>query len=456
MLKKTAIALAALLTLTPALQTAYTSEVNIHPSLILGEDVQVVTHTNYTDFEHYANNYGDALFDENSLFTGVRQTDYDFRGVWVTTVINLDFPSRAGLSNDEIKAEIRTIVERSAAIGLNAIILQVRPEGDAIYPSDIFPWSRYITGTQGQAPADGFDPLGYFLYRTHEAGLELHAWINPYRVTHATTRITNVNELATNNPARLNPHLVREWGNRLYLDPGFPESRQLILDGITELLARYDLDGIHFDDYFYPRQDFDDAVSFARYGAGRSLQDFRRDNVNLLVYEVHSLIQSIDPNIRFGISPTGIWANYPDHPQGSATRGFQHLTELSADSLYWVYRGWIDYIIPQLYWHRGFAVADYNVLLPWWEAVARESGVALHIGHAAWREHDGHEHWHRGEILEQLRLNHASDVVQGSVFFRFNHIRGYVGDDIAYFYRYHATQLPADEWVASRSSLDEG
>lgn len=449
MLKKTTLALLALLLLTPAAQTTSTQESHLALLSFAQEPTQMVAREE--SYNHEIGSNETALFDENGSFIGVRQTDHDFRGVWVTTVINLDFPSEPGLSNETIQAEIRGIVDRSAAIGLNAIILQVRPEGDAIYPSDIFPWSRYLTGTQGQAPADGFDPLGYFLTRAHQAGLELHAWVNPYRVTHATSGITDVNALATNNPARLNPHLVREWGGRLYLDPGFPESRQLILDGISELLANYNLDGIHFDDYFYPRQDFDDQLSFARYGAGRSLADFRRDNVNLLVYDVHNLLRSIDPNIRFGISPTGIWANYPDHPLGSDTRGFQHLTELAADSVYWVYRGWIDYLIPQLYWHRGFAIADYQVLLPWWEAVTRDSGVALHIGHAAWREQDSHDHWYPGEILAQLQLNRASDVVTGSVFFRFNHIRGRVGDDIGYFYRYHAPALPVDAWVSRES-----
>ena len=383
---------------------------------------------------------------ESLLFEGHRQTDEDFRGVWVTTVINLDFPSRAGLSNEAIQAEIRYIVNRSAEIGLNAIILQVRPEGDAIYPSDIFPWSRYLTGEQGQAPADGFDPLAYFLYRTHEAGLELHAWINPYRVTHSTTGITDVNGLAANNPARLNPQWVVRQGNALYLDPGFPQARQLILDGIEELLDRYDLDGIHFDDYFYPRRDFDDSVSFARYGAGRELTQWRLDNVNLLIYEVHQLIQAINPEVRFGVSPTGIWANDVDHPEGSATRGFQHLVELSADSVYWVQNGWVNYIIPQLYWHIGFDIADYAVLLHWWGNVVEGTDVALHIGHGAWREHEGQPNFPRGEMIRQLELNEASEVVRGSVFFRFNHLREQVGDDIQAFYAHPDRQLRPDEW----------
>ena len=184
--------------------------------------------------------------------------DREFRGVWVSTVINLDFPSRPGLSNAEMKREIEYIVEHSRSLGLNAIILQVRPAGDAIYKSALFPWSKYLTGEQGLPPADGFDPLAYWIQQAHSHGMELHAWINPFRVTHPTSRILDVNLLHPANPARQRPHLVVTHGNALYFDPGFPESRQLIIDGVIELLRNYKLDGIHFDDYFYPARNFDD------------------------------------------------------------------------------------------------------------------------------------------------------------------------------------------------------
>ncbi|MCL1996698.1 MAG: family 10 glycosylhydrolase [Defluviitaleaceae bacterium] len=394
------------------------------------------------------------IYEESApaIFEGFRATDEDFRGVWVTTVINLDFPTTPALSNEEIRREINYIVDTSAAMGLNAIILQVRPAGDAIYPSNIFPWSKYLTGEQGLAPADGFDPLAYWLYRTHGAGMELHAWINPYRVTHTTSNIRDVNLLYPTSPARLNPHLVvpfaRGSNYALYLDPGFPESRQIIIDGIIELLTNYDLDGIHFDDYFYPGRYFNDSVSFAMHGYGMSHREWRLNNVNTLIYEVRQTINYINPNVRFGISPTGIWANDNIEPRGSATRGYQHYIELAADSLHWIREGWVDYIIPQIYWHIGFEIADYYTLLRWWENALYGSDVALHIGHAAWREYEGHMGWRPpGELLRQLQLNYQSDIVRGSVFFRWWHLRDHVADTL---YNWYAERpLPENEWLTS-------
>jgi len=364
----------------------------------------------------------------------------EFRGVWVTTVINLDFPSQPGLTNAEIKREIDYIVEHSRALGLNAIVLQVRPAGDAIYPSAIFPWSKYITGEQGLPPADGFDPLAYWLEQSHANGLELHAWINPYRVTHGTSRILDVNLLYPTNPARLRRDLVVPHGNALYLDPGFPASRQLIIDGVVELLQNYDLDGIHMDDYFYPARDFDDSASFAIYGMGMDRTQWRINNVNSLIYELQEAINEINPNVRFGISPTGIWANRETHPLGSETRGYQHYIELSADSRRWVQEGWIDYIVPQIYWHIGFDIADYATLLRWWEDLVRGTDVDLYIGHAAWREHEGQNHFN-GEILRQLQMNETSDVVTGSIFFRWANLRGTVGETVRNWYAARPQEL---------------
>ena len=366
----------------------------------------------------------------------VDAVDREFRGVWVTTVINLDFPSRPGLSNAEIMREIDTIVSHTSSLGLNAIILQVRPAGDAIYPSAIFPWSKYLTGEQGLPPTDGFDPLAYWIEQSHAHGIELHAWINPYRVTHSTSRIIDVNLLHPTNPARLRPDLVvpHPVNTALYLDPGFPDAQQLIIDGVVELLRNYPtLDGIHFDDYFYPHRDFDDSRSFALHGAGRDRHQWRVDNVNSMIYGVRQAINEINPNVRFGISPTGIWANRNSHPQGSDTRGFQHYLDISADSLHWIREGWIDYIIPQLYWHIGFDIADYAILLRWWENQVRGTDVGLHIGHAAWREFEGQANFD-GEILRQLQMNEGSDVVSGSVFFRWSNLHGSVGETVRNWY----------------------
>ena len=383
-------------------------------------------------------------------------TTQEFRGVWVTTVINLDFPSRPGLSNAEIKREIDYIVNHSRSLGLNAIILQVRPAGDAIYPSALFPWSKYLTGQQGLAPADGFDPLAYWLERTHAAGMELHAWINPYRVTHSTSRITDVNLLHPSNPARLRPDLVVQHpvNTALYLDPGFPDAQQLIIDGVIELLRNYPtLNGIHFDDYFYPHRDFNDSASFALYGAGfANRHEWRVHNVNQMVYGVRQAINEINPNVRFGISPTGIWANQGSHPLGSQTRGFQHYLYISADSRRWVQEGWIDYIIPQIYWHIGFDIADYEILLAWWEDLVRGTDVGLHIGHAAWREHEGQANF-GGEMQRQLEMNAQSDVVTGSVFFRWAHLRGPVGDTVSEWYGGRPQQIVREDLQRTRTPV---
>jgi len=363
------------------------------------------------------------------------QARQEMRGVWVTTVINLDFPTRRDLSNAQIKREIDYIIEHSRSIGLNAIFLQVRPAGDAIYPSAIFPWSKYITGEQGRAPADGFDPLAYWIQQAHANGLELHAWINPYRVTHTTSNITDVNELHPTNPARLRPDLVFRHLNRpaLYLDPGFPESRQLIIDGVAEILRNYPtINGIHFDDYFYPSH-FDDSVSFAMYGQGMEINEWRRNNVNLMIQGVQQTVQELAPHARFGISPTGIWQNRGSTPLGSDTRGNEHFRAYHADSIRWIQEGWIDYIIPQIYWHIGFDIACYEILLNWWADAVRGTDVDLYIGHAAWREQEGQANF-SGEMLRQLQMNTGFDNVAGSVFFRWTNLDGPLGDSIRNWY----------------------
>ena len=366
----------------------------------------------------------------------------EFRAVWVTTVINLDFPSRTGLSNQELKNEIDSIVNHTRSLGLNAIILQVRPEGDAIYNSNIFPWSRYLSGTQGVAPAYGFDPLEYWIQQAHAAGLELHAWINPYRVTHTTTRITDVNLLHPTNPARINPSRAIAYQGALFLDPGLPENNQLVIDGIIEIIENYNVDGIHLDDYFYPGINFPDNATFARFGAGRSREDWRRDNVNELVKGIQQAIRETRPEVRFGISPFAIWQNDTSDPRGSATRGNESYRTMFADTRRWVKEGWLDYINPQIYWYKGFEIADYRVLLSWWADVVRGTDVDLYIGLAAYREDFGRPNW-EGEIIRQLTLNDTlyPDVIRGNVFFRHSNLLGSVGDQIRRHYANRTTHV---------------
>jgi len=363
------------------------------------------------------------------------------RGLWVTTVINLDWPSRPGLSNAQMMAEADVILDRAAEIGINAIFLQVRPAGDAIYNSVIYPWSKYITGTQGQAPAGGWSPLRHWIDGAHSRGMELHAWINPYRVTHAVSNITDVNRLSPDNPARRNPTWARVHGRALYLDPGLPEVRRLIIDGVVELITNYNVDGIHFDDYFYPGRDFNDAITFATFGRGwNSIHNWRREQVNILVRDTQQAIRDARPEVRFGISPFAIWQNRTDNqPLGSNTRGFESFHQIYSDSRRWVQEGWVDYIVPQIYWRMGFEIADFVTVLHWWRDVVDGTDVNLYIGMAAWRDARNDPYWN-GEMLRQLRYSSRYADVDGHLFFRSAYMMGRVGDNIRYFYRGMSTR----------------
>jgi len=369
----------------------------------------------------------------------------DFRAVWVTTVFNLDFPSRQNLYADALKWEINNIVERTAELGLNAIIFQVRPTGDAFYESDIFPWSHWLSGVQGQG-IPGFDPLGYFIEAAHARDIELHAWLNPYRIIHTATNSSDPDTLAPNNPVRLRPELAVGWTSSdgrqgLFLDPGLPEARQLIIDGIEEIIRKYNVDGIHFDDYFYPGSDFDDAASFERYGNGMSLEDWRRENVNTLIRDIQSTVrelnEELDRDVRWGISPTAIWKNQSTNPLGKpGTGGQESFHALYADTRLWVTQELVDYINPQIYWYKGFAIADFVSVFDWWVDLCRNHNVDLYIGHAAWREDENHQppNW-EGEIIRQLQTVADSDYADGSVFFRMQSLWGDLGNRIRDFYR---------------------
>ena len=245
-----------------------------------------------------------------------------FRAVWVSTVYRLDYPSKATTDPAVLKADADKILQTCADMGMTAVILQVRPSADALYPSSYYPWSADLTGRQGQAPADGFDPLAYWVEKAHEMGLELHAWINPFRVTKGGQ--SEYDSLTADHPAKVHPDWVVEYDGKYYFDPGLPEVREYIIQSAEELARNYDIDGIHMDDYFYPGANFDDADTYAQYGSGFSnIGDWRRDNVNKLVQELDAAIHKADPDCSFGISPFGIWANASSMAGGSNTNGSQ-------------------------------------------------------------------------------------------------------------------------------------
>ncbi|MFE7598874.1 glycoside hydrolase family 10 protein [Streptomyces sp. NPDC057494] len=312
----------------------------------------------------------------------------EFRGMWLATVANRDWPSRAGLTAEQQRAELLGHLDTAVERRLNTVVLQVRPTADALWPSPYEPWAQYLTGTQGRDP--GWDPLGTAVEEAHARGLELHAWFNPYRVANHT----DPGRLVAGHPARLHPEWVLPYGGKLYYNPGLPEVRAFVQDAMLDAVRRYDLDAVHWDDYFYPYpvagQVFADDEAYARYGGDfPDKASWRRNNTDLLVSEMSARIRETGKRTAFGISPFGVWRNVGTDPEGSDTRaGVQTYDDLHADTRKWIREGWIDYVVPQLYWNIGLPAADYAKLLPWWDAVVRDTGVGLYIGEALYKAGD--------------------------------------------------------------------
>lgn len=286
----------------------------------------------------------------------------EFRGAWIQAV-NGQFQ---GMSPQKMQETLISQLNILQEAGINAIIFQIRPEADALYASKYEPWSRFLTGVQGKAPNPYWDPLQFMIDECHKRNMELHAWINPYR---AKTKGTA--SIAGNHPTKLYPDRFIEYDGQLYFDPGFPENRAYICRIVKDILERYDVDAIHMDDYFYPYpspgKTIRDDVSFAQYGTGyANREDWRRNNVNQLIKEMHETIRATKPWVKFGISPFGIYRNQKNDPNGSQTNGLQNYDDLYADILLWVNNGWVDYNIPQVYWEIGHPAADYQELVKWW------------------------------------------------------------------------------------------
>lgn len=355
---------------------------------------------------------------------GTPSASGEMRGVWVSSVYNLDYPSSPTTDSDKLKAEADEILDNCVKWGLNAVFLQVRPSGDALYKSDLFPWSKYLTGSVGTAPQNGFDPLEYWVEAAHKRGLELHAWINPYRITRS--KDTEWNSLPSTHPAKMNPDWVVKYSDgNYYFNPGIPEVRDLVTRGAVEIVQNYDVDGLHMDDYFYPGTDFNDAATYQKYGSSFSnIADFRRDSVNQLVAQLDTAVHNIDPDIQFGISPSGIWANKSTDPRGSNTNGSEHYVSSYADSLYWIENGLVDYIIPQIYWEIGHKLADFATLADWWNDAVAGSDVHLYIGMGAYRCADNPTGvWTTTDpLFDSLAYLENKDNVGGCVFFRYGSI----------------------------------
>jgi len=344
---------------------------------------------------------------------------YEFRGAWVATVNNIDWPSKPGLSADLQKQEALDLLDRLHQDGINAVIFQVRPAADAFYPSTLEPWSRYLTGVPGKSP--GYDPLAFWIDECHKRNMEFHAWLNPYRVAQ------HVNEpLASSHVAFQHPEWIVKYGGKLYFNPGIPEVRVFISQVVREMVSRYDLDAIHFDDYFYPYpvagEAFPDLLTYYQYPYGyapNQLNDWRRNNVDMTIQLLSQTIKSIKPWVKFGISPFGVWRNKTDDVRGSMTMaGTTNYDHLYADILKWQQNGWIDYVLPQLYWQIGHPAVDFDLLCHWWSN--NRFNRSLYIGQALYKSdiRSNVPEWRQASQLpRQIRLLRQIPGIEGSAFF---------------------------------------
>lgn len=331
----------------------------------------------------------------------------EFRGAWIASVTNLDWPTSRNLSVAEQKSSLITMLDELKASGINAVVFQVRPECDALYNSSYEPWSYWLTGEQGTAPNPYYDPLEFAVEECHKRGIELHAWFNPYRAE----KTIGSYPLSDKHPVKAHPEWVFTRGDMKMLDPGLPEVRQHILNVIMEVVNNYDVDGIHMDDYFYPYAGMgdEDAATYAKYPRGFSnVADWRRDNVNILLKEIYQNVQSSKPYVKFGMSPFGIWKN--GVPTGIT--GMDAYSQIYCDPITWLHQGSIDYLTPQLYWKIG-GPQDYNKLLNWWADSAAANNRHLYPGEIL----DVNK-FTSAQLPQQIILNRKNSKVQGNVWFR--------------------------------------
>jgi uncharacterized lipoprotein YddW (UPF0748 family) len=354
----------------------------------------------------------------SSQISGQDAPKYEMRAAWVATVNNLDFPSSKNLTTEAQRIEFIRILDQTRAMGINAVVVQIRSNGDALYFSASEPWAEQLTGLQGRAPTPFYDPLVFMVEEAHKRGLEFHAWFNPYRA------VPNVNTavLAANHVATLHPEWLLSYGNLRVLNPGLEPVRDYLTRVILEVVQRYDIDGVHFDDYFYPYPQtglvLDDASTFAANNRGiLDRGDWRRDNINLLIKQVSDSIVRAKPWVKFGISPFGIWQNRTSaQPLGSETRGLQSYSDIFADSRKWAEQGWVDYLTPQLYWNIGLSVANYELLVPWW--AQNSFNRHLYIGQGVYKIGTDAA-WNAAQMPTQLNLNRSNPfTVRGSFFYR--------------------------------------
>lgn len=363
---------------------------------------------------------------ENFSSMSIINPDSEVRGVWIASVYNIDYPSSNNLTADELRAELDAILATCEKNKLNTIFFQVRPACDALYKSEIFPVSQYIS-QDGTLP---FDPLAYLVTKAHSMNIYVHAWVNPLRVTVSGN---DLSALPDNSPAKQNPDWTVSYADgRLYFNAGLAEVRQLIADGVTEIVENYDVDGVVFDDYFYPYPvtgengaiaEFDDAEEYENYGGMfDNIADWRRDNINQLIRLCHNAVHKADPECVFGVAPSGVWQNNNGTNGGSDTRGFEAYNSLYCDAVAWIEDNSIDYISPQIYWDFATSATPYDVVLRWWNAALDGSDIKLYVSHASYKYEDGNWTSPQGQLTEQVEFARSERSYRGSIFYGYDEI----------------------------------
>lgn len=357
-----------------------------------------------------------------SLFFVPTRAEIAFRGAWIATVANIDWPTAEAVGDTEKQqAEMIWLLDSLEAIGINAIIFQVRPTADALYYSELEPTSHWLTGKQGGTLT--WDPLEWTIQQAHQRNMEVHVWLNPYRVNLAKT---DTSEICADHIWRKHPEWFWEYNKQWYFDPGLDVTREWICTVVQDIVTRYDIQAIHMDDYFYPYpsggKPIPDTKTFAKYPRGfTDIAEWRRNNVNLAIQDIHRTIRDCKKNVQFGISPFGVWRNASVDPTGSATTaGITNYDDLYADIRLWIREGWIDYVLPQLYWEIGKKAADYQVLVHWWANEVRGTNCKLYIGMAPYRLENASPKtpWGQGnEISRQMQLNRTIPEITGECFY---------------------------------------
>ena len=381
----------------------------------------------------------------------VAQPKYEFRAAWIATVDNIDWPSKGNYNSDSQKAEYKKLLDMHVQNGMNAVIVQIRPATDAFYPSPYEPWSEWLTGKQGRPPVPYYDPLQFMIEEAHKRGLEFHAWCNPYR---AELQIGK-SSISPTHITKVHPEWFVAYGGKRYFDPGSKEAQEFVVNVIRDIVSRYDVDALHFDDYFYPYriagQEFPDDKTYAEYGSGMDRGDWRRSNVDSIIVKLHRGIRQENPHCKFGISPFGVWRNKDRDSLGSDTKAGQtNYDDLYADILLWLQEGYIDYVVPQLYWEHGHRAAPYEVLVDWW---SRHSyGKHCYIGLGIYKAGSNVRWRDRNIIPMQIRDARSYSTIQGQVYFSsksfLKNPNGWNDSLQQHYYKYPAL-IPPMPWIDS-------